>query len=446
VLSPEGPALELTGPHASTLAAIASAAASPGVPRPLGTLPATPRSWPEFDDADPETCQVVALPGICLARLVSQRGLSTEDEGLGLPLQAAVALAHDAALGLEACRRGLRTLFGSDPGARLEGLSPLSVRVGFRGGVQVFPVPLVPEPYHDGAMVLRFGVTDRSGAELGPPFTPEDVAGYPPDASEDVFFVAQVLLRALGVPSGLGEGQAQIAMLEAMRWPPPPALPPTVSATLAALVLESVGPADRRVPSLGAFCSVLRREVDLVDGRVALAACASARFPIELDAQLAFVEDARSQEVTRPLALPGLVKQVTGSNLFADTSLVTYAQLDDFLRATGHPAPPHFVTQAEVAALPLVFVDHATAAAYCRWRGGRLPTDFEWSRVTAQRWCRDLGRLWEWTADRAPHGHVVRGGPWRNQGGPGLRDHRSWEDAAAPDLGFRCVYDAPPLR
>jgi formylglycine-generating enzyme required for sulfatase activity len=112
-----------------------------------------------------------------------------------------------------------------------------------------------------------------------------------------------------------------------------------------------------------------------------------------------------------------------------------------FLSATGHPRPDHFVDTPELRDQPLIMISHADASAYARWRGGRLPSEVEWTLLSGQAGCRDLGRVWEWTVDREESGWVVRGGPWRNQSGPGLPDHHSWERVASPDVGFRCVYD-----
>jgi len=52
-----------------------------------------------------------------------------------------------------------------------------------------------------------------------------------------------------------------------------------------------------------------------------------------------------------------------------------------------------------------------------------------------------LCQVWEWTTTPARAGYVVRGGPWRNREERALVDNRSWEDEAAPDLGFRVAID-----
>jgi formylglycine-generating enzyme required for sulfatase activity len=107
---------------------------------------------------------------------------------------------------------------------------------------------------------------------------------------------------------------------------------------------------------------------------------------------------------------------------------------------------------------PMNCVDEASAARYCAWEGGRLPTEEEWEyaargpssprfpwgaavpsapggalcwdrRATAQGTCAvgqfpdgasfagavDMaGNVWEWTSSRTTEGSVVRGGGWTN--------------------------------
>ena len=183
---------------------------------------------------------------------------------------------------------------------------------------------------------------------------------------------------------------------------------------------------------------------DLPDGRVALSAHVRELFPIEHAAQLSFAQDGRHEQPTRPGVVSHRVGRVDKIPLDAEVHVVTHGDFGRFLAETGAERPQYFVDTPEIEGQPLIMVSHAQARAYCAWRGGRLPSDHEWSIVSRERWCLDLGRVWEWTADASPSGgFVVRGGPWRNQSGPGLPDHASWETAPSPDVGFRCVFDRP---
>jgi hypothetical protein len=140
------------------------------------------------------------------------------------------------------------------------------------------------------------------------------------------------------------------------------------------------------------------------------------------------------------LRLPG--------GLWVDEAPVTHADYARFLAATGHPAPRSWGGGEPPPGrehLPVVDVDIEDARAYARQANKRLPLQREWQRAVD---VLDLsthlggGTVWEWTGSPHGEGHVVRGGPYRNQ--PGTRGearHRSWEDAAARDLGFRCVAD-----
>jgi formylglycine-generating enzyme required for sulfatase activity len=128
-----------------------------------------------------------------------------------------------------------------------------------------------------------------------------------------------------------------------------------------------------------------------------------------------------------------------------DVLPVSHADYARFVLATGH-RPPWRADAPPTALLdaPVVGVDIEDARAFARWAGKRLPVETEWVAGTgflgATRAA--VGAVWEWTASRYSHGHVVRGGPFRDR--PGTRGqvgHRSWEDSACPDVGFRCVID-----
>ena len=80
------------------------------------------------------------------------------------------------------------------------------------------------------------------------------------------------------------------------------------------------------------------------------------------------------------------------------TTAVTNAQYGEFVRATGHPAPPHWPGGAVPDALerhPVTYVDWHDATAFCRWAGARLPTEAEWEKAA-----RGVdGRVFPWGDD-----------------------------------------------
>ena len=65
------------------------------------------------------------------------------------------------------------------------------------------------------------------------------------------------------------------------------------------------------------------------------------------------------------------------------TTPVTNAQYLEFVRATGHGTPPHWLDGVLPAGLerhPITHVDWFDADACCRWAGARLPTEAEWEK------------------------------------------------------------------
>jgi formylglycine-generating enzyme required for sulfatase activity len=190
-----------------------------------------------------------------------------------------------------------------------------------------------------------------------------------------------------------------------------------------------------------------------------------------------------------------------------DECEVSNADFERFLAESGYvpTEPRNFLKHwtdgrmpAEVAELPVVFVDLDDARAYARWAGKRLPTEWEW-QVAAQgrdgrAWpwgdefdpercapdhgpvpvrsmprgrspwgCYHMaGNVWEWTESCRDDGHtrfaMIRGGSWYRaegsgwyvEGGPQpCTSHtkfiRMWPglDRCAT-VGFRCAMDDGP--
>ena len=186
-----------------------------------------------------------------------------------------------------------------------------------------------------------------------------------------------------------------------------------------------------------------------------------------------------------------------------DRTEVTNQQYQEFLKATGTPAPPHWANGAYPQGLgehPVVLVTWHEADSYCKWKGKRLPTEAEWekaARGTDGRkfpWGGDFdtkkvntlgeyggtvpvgtlkegaspygavdmsGNAQEWTADwykpypgndfnDKEYGEqfkVVRGGGWGGMGHYSLSVYvrTSFRNTANPqarydDVGFRCVW------
>jgi formylglycine-generating enzyme required for sulfatase activity len=128
-----------------------------------------------------------------------------------------------------------------------------------------------------------------------------------------------------------------------------------------------------------------------------------------------------------------------------DLRPVTHADYARFVDAAGHKAPwPGDAPRTELLDAPVVNVDIEDARAYARWAKKRLPLEQEWvdGMVRLGPDAAAVGSVWEWTASRHRHGHVVRGGAYRDRPGTkGSPGNRSWEDSASQDVGFRCVVD-----
>lgn len=126
-----------------------------------------------------------------------------------------------------------------------------------------------------------------------------------------------------------------------------------------------------------------------------------------------------------------------------DVAPVSRAAFARFVVATGYNSmlDGRDLTPDQADA-PVVDVDIEDARAYARYAHKRLPLQPEWQEGIALLGLSAAGggRIWEWTASRYEHGHVVRGGPLRDDE-PGVFGNRTWEAFPRHDVGFRCVVD-----
>lgn len=136
-----------------------------------------------------------------------------------------------------------------------------------------------------------------------------------------------------------------------------------------------------------------------------------------------------------------------------DPMEVTNREYLQFVLATGHPPPEHWVNARYPAAQenePVVLVRWHDAASYCQWVGRRLPTVDEWASTCRAGKLKKLGDIWEWTStdvDMGGQAFKALCGP-ANTCDCSHRYHPDWKNEVK---GFRCIRDLtlltwlPPL-
>ncbi|MFQ5900365.1 MAG: formylglycine-generating enzyme family protein [Thermodesulfobacteriota bacterium] len=94
----------------------------------------------------------------------------------------------------------------------------------------------------------------------------------------------------------------------------------------------------------------------------------------------------------------GPTHEVYLDDYYIDKYEVTNIQYKEFVKATGHRKPLHWVTGTyprRKAYHPVVYVDWFDANAYCKWAGKRLPNESEWEKAARG----TDGRRFPWGSD-----------------------------------------------
>src|SRR4029077_635245 len=110
------------------------------------------------------------------------------------------------------------------------------------------------------------------------------------------------------------------------------------------------------------------------------------------------------------------VRHVYLDAYFMDKDQLTVGEYAKFLEATSHVPPPEWniMSRAMHKKRPVVNVDWADAAAYCKWVGKRQPTEAEWEKAARG----TDGRIYPW-GDGPPtrlHGNMMKE-VWNNHMG-----------------------------
>jgi formylglycine-generating enzyme required for sulfatase activity len=107
-------------------------------------------------------------------------------------------------------------------------------------------------------------------------------------------------------------------------------------------------------------------------------------------------ETAQEYGIEKPWAMDGTPERHVGLPAFyIHRREVTNGEYFRFVEASGFPILPHWPNgkpTPDQERLPVVYVSWDEAQAYCRWIGGRLPTEEEWEKAARGA----DGRLFPW--------------------------------------------------
>jgi formylglycine-generating enzyme required for sulfatase activity len=116
----------------------------------------------------------------------------------------------------------------------------------------------------------------------------------------------------------------------------------------------------------------------------------------------------------------------------------------EFVLATGHPPPEHWVHGRFAAGTdndPVVLVTWHDAVSYCQFVGRRLPTVDEWMSTCKLGKLKKGANIWEWTSTEVEGGFKALCGPG-NSCDCSHRYDPNWKNEVK---GFRCLRDSLPL-
>ena len=127
-----------------------------------------------------------------------------------------------------------------------------------------------------------------------------------------------------------------------------------------------------------------------------------------------------------------------------DPSETTNREYLQFVLATGHPPPEHWVNGHFAAGTDnqaVVLVTWHDAVSYCRFVGRRLPSVDEWMSTCKLGKLKKRASIWEWTSTEVEDGFKALCGPG-NSCDCSHRYDPNWKNEVK---GFRCLRDSPPL-